>query len=79
MEYRGHVENGKVVLDEPEALPDGTPVSVRPIGKPRKHAAGRRRARNISAGLAKLAGSVKDLPPDAARNLDHYLYGHPRR
>ena len=28
MTYRGHVENGVVVFDEPCDLPDGTPVLV---------------------------------------------------
>ncbi len=27
MEYRGHVKAGHVVLDDPAALPEGTPVS----------------------------------------------------
>lgn len=32
------------------------------------------------AALSKsLAGSIKDLPADASRNVDHYLYGHKRR
>ncbi|HEO69994.1 MAG TPA: hypothetical protein ENN80_01935 [Candidatus Hydrogenedentes bacterium] len=28
MAYRGHVENGTVVLDEPIDIPHGTPVTV---------------------------------------------------
>ncbi len=28
MRYRGHIENGAVVLDEPVDIPEGTPVSV---------------------------------------------------
>ncbi len=28
MTYRGHVENGKIVLDEPVNLPDGAEVSI---------------------------------------------------
>jgi hypothetical protein len=31
MTYRGHVENGVVLLDDPVRLPDGTEVSVRPV------------------------------------------------
>lgn len=28
MTYRGHIENGRILLDEPAALPEGTPVDV---------------------------------------------------
>jgi len=28
MPYRGHIENGAIVLDEPIALPNGTEVTV---------------------------------------------------
>jgi hypothetical protein len=29
--------------------------------------------------LLRVAGTAGDLPPDLARNHDHYLYGLPRR
>ncbi len=48
MSYRGHVERGVVLLDEPARLPDGTNVSVRPLKstrRPRRHRAGARSAR----------------------------------
>jgi uncharacterized protein (DUF433 family) len=28
MTYRGHIENGRILLDEPAALAEGTPVDV---------------------------------------------------
>lgn len=31
MPYRGHVENGAVVLYEPTDIPEGTVVSVEPV------------------------------------------------
>jgi hypothetical protein len=31
MRFQGHVENGRIVLDQPLPLPDGTPVRVEPI------------------------------------------------
>lgn len=34
---RGKVKNGKVVLQNPKALPDGVEVEVRPIKKIEKH------------------------------------------
>jgi hypothetical protein len=29
--------------------------------------------------LKPLIGAAKDLPPDASINVDHYLYGHPKK
>jgi len=74
MTVRGHVKNGVVVLEKPHALADGTEVRVVPVApkkRPQKKAGPK--------GLMKLAGKAKGLPPDAARNLDHYLYGHPKQ
>jgi hypothetical protein len=35
MTVRGKIKNGKVLLDNPKALPDGTEVEVRAVKKPR--------------------------------------------
>jgi hypothetical protein len=35
--------------------------------------------RTLGEKLLKYAGKAVGLPPDAARNHDHYLYGTPRR
>ena len=48
MEYRGHVEAGRVVLDEPATLADGTVVSVRPLKTRRKIGRGRRRTPTLA-------------------------------
>ncbi|MGO9115925.1 MAG: hypothetical protein ACLP9L_42505 [Thermoguttaceae bacterium] len=29
--------------------------------------------------LKPIIGAAKDLPPDASVNVDHYLYGHPKK
>ena len=80
MEYRGHVENGKVILDEPGALPDGTEVSIQPIRRRRESAKSRRKEPpTLYDRLKKFAGKAEGLPPDASINLDHHLYGLPRR
>jgi hypothetical protein len=42
MPYRGHIENGAVVLDEPADIPEGTAVTVEPV------AAGNRAERGVS-------------------------------
>ena len=78
MEYHGHVEAGRVVLDGPAALPDGTVVSVHPL-KARRTAPGRRRPPTLAQRLAPFIGKARGLPPDALANLDHYLYGLPKR
>ena len=79
MIYHGHIENGHVVLDEPVALPDGAAVTVElrtAAGSVGKEQSPNSKTR---AGLMKFAGIAKDLPQDAARNLDHYLYGYPKQ
>ncbi len=75
---RGRVQNGVVVLEDPRALRDGTEVAVKPLSRPRKRVQARKQP-TVSRALASLAGKAKNLPPDAARNLDHYLYGHAKR
>jgi hypothetical protein len=83
MTVRGKVKKGKVLLDDPKALADGTEVEVRPVKK-RKPAAKPRKPkkkaspRSLAERLAPYIGVVKDLPPDMSVNLDHYLYGHPK-
>jgi hypothetical protein len=79
MTLRGRMKNGVVVLDEAAGLPEGTEVSVRPVAAKRKSPKGKKRAPTVGKALLKLAGKAKGLPADAARNLDHYLYGHPKR
>ncbi len=79
MEYRGHVEAGRVLLDEPTVLPDGTVVSVRPLKRARKASPRRRRPPTLAERLAPFIGKAKGLPADASTNLDHYLYGLPKR
>ncbi len=71
MTYNGHVKEGVVVLDDPVALPDGAAVRVElgADGPPR----------NLAERLRDVIGISKGLPPDMARNHDHYLHGAPRK
>lgn len=71
MGYRGHVENGVVVFERSLPWPNGTPVNVEPVAS--------EDSEPLSEVLLKYAGKAKGLPPDASRNLDHYLYGAPKR
>ena len=75
---RGQVRHGVVVLDDPGALPEGTEVSVEPLSRRGKRIETASRP-TVRPALARLAGKAEGLPPDAARNIDHYLYGHKKR
>jgi hypothetical protein len=74
MTYQGTVKNGVVVFQS-AVPPEGTQVRVELIEQP---AAGES-TRRIWDKMNELAGRADTLPPDAARNHDHYLYGKPGR
>jgi len=71
MAYRGHVEGGVVVFDEPASLPEGAVVNVEPA-EPEP-------PRTLLERFKDVIGSVPDLPEDLADNHDHYLYGTPKQ
>jgi hypothetical protein len=75
---RGRVHNGVVVLEAKGALREGTEVAVEPLTHTSKKGKTTKRP-TVGRALASLAGKAKGLPPDAARNIDHYLYGHAKR
>jgi hypothetical protein len=79
MVYRGRVKNGVVVLEGPSPLEEGAEVSVRPLRKRRRRSSKKKRPPTLYERLRPFVGKVKDLPPDASINLDHYLYGAPKR
>lgn len=78
MVYRGQVKDGVVVLEGPTAPPEGARVSVRVL-KPPAHRPGRARERTLYDRLRNVIGKAKGMPPDASLNIDHYLYGMPKR
>jgi hypothetical protein len=77
MSFKGHVENGVVVFDEPATIPEGTVVEVVvrevvqadvPVGP------------SLWDRLKDVAGKANGLPPDASTRVDHYLtHGLPHR
>jgi hypothetical protein len=73
MSHTGQVQNGVVVLDNPAALPDGTPVKVEAI---ESIAAPKR---SLLERLGDVVGKAEGLPADASQNVEHYLYGHPKK
>ena len=78
MVYRGHIKNGRIELDEQVRLPEGAPVEVSVAGQ---------QAASVTDDLGPtlyerlkpVIGIAKGLPPDASINVDHYLYGQPKR
>ena len=79
MVHRGHVKNGVVVLDEPVILPDGAEVRVELISTNREDIVSDEQGQTLGQKLMKYAGKAVELPPDAASNHDHYLYGIPKK
>jgi hypothetical protein len=76
---RGRVKNGLVVLDVPTTLPEGTAVQVRPMkGRAAGFPRGRHK-RTLAERLAPVIGKAEGMPADFAANIDHYLYGAPKR
>ena len=77
MTYRGKVKNGTVILDVPNALPEGAEVSVRVV----KNASRGRRKDSLPTLYERLKpfiGVADDLPSDSSVNHDRYLYGTPK-
>ena len=71
MTYRGHVENGVIVLDEPGVLPEGTRVVVEACAEEGTGDAGEE-GMTLYELYEDLIGSVK-MPADWAQNHDKYL------
>ncbi len=74
MSLTGQVQNGVVVFDTPNALPDGTAVPVEAaeaLPKPAK--------RSLLDRLGDVVGKAEGLPADVSQNVDHCLYGHPKK
>ena len=81
MTVRGTIKNGKVVLDDPKAIADGTLVEVRAVKKPRASAKPRKSkeaSQSMADRLRSVIGKARNLPPDASVNHDYYLYGLPK-
>ena len=73
IEFTGHFDGKNLVLDEPVEMPRDRSLTVSVARSKRKN---RRGCANVFIKIAKLA--VDGLPPDLARNHDHYLYGAPK-
>ncbi len=92
MIYRGHVKGGVIVLEPPGELPEGAAVDVKLAEGPARGepldpafsigdlAVDMGECDLDSDAVARRmdAGTISGGIPDLARNLDHYLYGHPK-
>jgi len=80
MTYRGHVENGAVVLDTPATLPEGATVEVAVVEKEAEppHDTKPLWMRIVEIGASVPREDWQEAPSDASINLDHYLYGTPK-
>jgi hypothetical protein len=73
MTYRGKIKNGAVVLDQPVPLPDGVEVEIVPASN------GQALPPTWAEVFRDITGKAEGLPPDMARNHDHYLHGAPKK
>jgi len=79
MTVNGHIENGKIVLDEFAPLVNGTKVRIELLASNSDEATDTEDGPTLYDQFKPIIGIVKDLPPDFARNHDHYLHGQPKK
>ena len=72
------VENDTIKL--PVHVPDGTRLEITlPPKSTAPDSAASAPRRTLAERYAKFVGLADDLPPDMAKNHDHYLHGAPKR
>jgi hypothetical protein len=71
MGYGGQVESEKIVIDDDVMLPEGAVVEVRLVEE--------NSGPSLYERLKSVIGKAQGLPPDAAQNVDYYLYGQPKQ
>jgi hypothetical protein len=72
MTYIGRIKGGVVVFDGEQKPGEGTVVRIEPLESPVEDVSGGNR-------LLKWAGRIEGLPADSSMQLDHYLYGLPKK
>jgi predicted DNA-binding antitoxin AbrB/MazE fold protein len=66
----------------PLSMPEGTRVQLRveeENGTAQSTEHGDSEGPSLFERLKDVVGSIDDLPADSSENLDHYLYGQPKR
>ena len=79
MTYHGRFKNGVVVFDAPPDLPENAAVEVAAVEAVNESSAQRTGAPSWAEVLEEFIGKVDGLPPDLARNHDHYIHGSRKR
>lgn len=91
MVYHGYVQNGRVELDESVRLPEGASVQLIIVGEEAPHTESSKAparhsdlSKPIEEVIADIVSDVPEaewekLPPDLSEQLDHYVYGLPKR
>jgi hypothetical protein len=80
MTVQGHIKNGAIVPDVPIMLPEGAQVQIEVVSSSgTTNDRETQQAPTLYERLKPFVGSLDGLPEDAAQNLKHYLYGHPKR
>ena len=77
MPHRGYIKTDVVVFDEEIPLPEGAKVKVIPSESAEEDSS-EREIPTLYERLKPINGIAEMLPPDAAHNVDHYLYGAPK-
>ncbi len=72
MTYIGKVQGGTVVFKGDDKPREGSTVRVETVEEKIDE-------RPIGQKLIDLAGIIKDGPVDGSINVDHYLYGNPKK
>lgn len=75
MTYKGHIENGKVVFDEPSTLADGTVVRIEVLTGTEAAIIHEESDEHetLADVLAPLIGILEGFPEDWSENHDKYL------
>jgi len=79
MVVHGHVENGKIVLDENAPLAEGVKVRIEFMQADSAKVDKSTETPSLYDRMKGFIGSLEGLPSDLAINHDHYLHGQPKR
>jgi predicted DNA-binding antitoxin AbrB/MazE fold protein len=74
MTLLGHIRNGRIELDQPLSLPEGTKVKIEILDGTQEIT-----GQSLGERLLKYAGRITDAPSDLADQHDHYLHGTPKK
>jgi hypothetical protein len=79
MTINGHVENGRIILDDAVPLAEGMKVRVELVSPSSEQPAEEEQVPTLYDRWKGLFGILDDLPSDFARNHDHYLHGQSKK